>query len=58
MEFDTNPVTHILDHLARDKSSERLAAFEVYNGGNDPYDNYLLLIAQYCTFVGIRSRAG
>jgi hypothetical protein len=44
MEFDTKPVTHILHHLTRDKSSEPLVAFEVYNKDHDPYDNDLLLI--------------
>jgi hypothetical protein len=44
MDLDTKPVTHILGHFARDKSSERLVAFEVYNKGHDHYDNYLLLI--------------
>jgi len=44
MELDKKPVDHILDHLTRDKSSERLVAFDLYNKGRDPYDNYLLLV--------------
>jgi hypothetical protein len=44
MEFDTEPVTHILHHLTRDKSSEPLVAFEAYNKGDHQYDNHLLLV--------------
>ena len=44
MEFDTKPVEHILRHLVRDKSTEPLVAFDIYNEGEHPYDNRLLLI--------------
>jgi hypothetical protein len=41
---ETKPVTHVLRHLTRDKSSEPLVAFDVSNKGKHPYDNRLLLI--------------
>ena len=44
MEFDTEPVEHILSHLVRGKSSEPLVAFDVCNKGDHCYDNRLLLV--------------
>lgn len=43
-EFNRKPATHILHHLIRDKLSEPLVAFEVYNKGDHQYDNHLLLV--------------